>query len=98
GELGDNTAALRDSIRGDELLRAALSADDVQGVVIGHTRWASIGIVSEPNAHPQSSDELGTSGDGGGPLATAVLNGDVDNYAELSEAEALVLPPEVTCD
>ncbi|MEZ5349871.1 MAG: SIS domain-containing protein [Microthrixaceae bacterium] len=98
GELGDNTAALRDSIRGDELLRAALSADDVQGVVVGHTRWASIGIVSEPNAHPQSSDELGTSGDGGGPLATAVLNGDVDNYAELSEAEALVLPPEVTCD
>ncbi len=98
GELGDNTAALRDAIRGDDLLRSALEAESVEAVVLGHTRWASIGIVSEPNAHPQSSDEVGAAPRGESPLATAVLNGDVDNYAELSEAEGLVLPPEVTCD
>ncbi|MFV0317372.1 MAG: SIS domain-containing protein [Microthrixaceae bacterium] len=97
GELGDNTAALRDAIRGDELLRTALASEEVGAIVLGHTRWASIGIVSEPNAHPQSSDELSASEDLA-VLATAVLNGDVDNYAELSSAEGLSLPPEVTCD
>ena len=27
--------------------------------MLGHTRWASIGIISQPNAHPMNSDELG---------------------------------------
>lgn len=95
GELGDNTAALREAIRGDELLQLALGSPGVDGVVLGHTRWASIGIISEPNAHPQCSEELGAPG---GPFVTAVLNGDVDNYADLIAAEDLRLPPEVTTD
>ena len=95
GELGDNTAALRDALRTDELLQRALSSDGVEGVVLGHTRWASIGIISEPNAHPQCSDELdGTSG----PFVTGVLNGDVDNHADLTAAEALRIAPEITTD
>ncbi len=52
GELGDNTAALRSQIRQDSLLRWALCADGAETVALGHTRWASIGIVSEPNTHP----------------------------------------------
>ena len=95
GELGDNTAALRAAIRGDELLHLALSSPTVDGIVLGHTRWASIGIISEPNAHPQCSDELDRRG---APFVTGVLNGDVDNYADLTVAESLRVAPEISTD
>jgi len=95
GELGDNTAALRRSIRDDDLLQRALRSSDVDGLVLGHTRWASIGIISEPNAHPQCSDEIGREA---APFVTAVLNGDVDNHADLVASDGLSIPAEITTD
>ena len=46
GELGDNTAAIRQAVRNDGLLRAVLSSPTAVTAVLGHTRWASIGVLS----------------------------------------------------
>jgi glutamine---fructose-6-phosphate transaminase (isomerizing) len=95
GELGDNTRHLRTAIVDDALLRQALGNDHAEVVVLGHTRWASVGIISQPNAHPLNSDELD---DESGAYVTAVLNGDVDNFADLKATEGLRIAPEITTD
>jgi glucosamine--fructose-6-phosphate aminotransferase (isomerizing) len=95
GELGDNTAAMREAIAADELLQLSLVADDAEATILAHTRWASVGIISEPNAHPVNSDEVGRPG---GPYVTATLNGDVDNFADLIAAESLSIASEITTD
>jgi glutamine---fructose-6-phosphate transaminase (isomerizing) len=95
GELGDNTTAIRGQIRDDALLRAALRSESARVTVLGHTRWASVGIISEANAHPL--DEL-EGGGTTGPFVSAVLNGDVDNFADLKVANDLDIAPEITTD
>src|SRR6185503_5853135 len=62
GELGDNVRALRAAVTGDPLLRLALRGEGAEAVVVAHTRWASVGIVSEPNAHPLNQEELDGAG------------------------------------
>ncbi|MEO7430055.1 MAG: glucosamine-6-phosphate synthase, partial [Acidimicrobiales bacterium] len=95
GELGDNTAAMRREISADELLRLALAGERASALVLGHTRWASIGIISQPNAHPVDSHEVDRVD---GPYVTAALNGDVDNFADLKAADGLRLAAEITTD
>src|SRR5438270_415476 len=94
GELDDNTRALRAAIAGDELLHAALASPSARVTVLGHTRWASVGIISEANAHPLNQEELSRDG----AYVTAVLNGDVDNFAELKERWRLAIPEPITTD
>ncbi len=95
GELGDNTAVLRAAIRDDALLHLALADDDAEVMVLGHTRWASVGIISEANAHPLNHEELDAPDR---PYVVGALNGDVDNYADLKALEHLQVPAEITTD
>jgi len=102
GDLGDNTAAMRTAIAADELLHLAVQGEQAEATVLAHTRWASVGIISEPNAHPVNSDEVADAVAAGGlddgPYVTAVLNGDVDNFADLIAAEKLSIAAEITTD
>ena len=100
GELGDNVAALRLAMAGDPLLARALDSPDVQATVVGHTRWASVGLISQANAHPLNSDEDNRPLPAplGRPYVMGALNGDIDNYAELIMSEAVAVPDEVTTD
>jgi glucosamine--fructose-6-phosphate aminotransferase (isomerizing) len=95
GELGDNTAALRAVIRDDRLLHVAVGTETAKAVVLAHTRWASVGIISEANAHPLNGEEVGRVD---GPYVVGALNGDVDNYADVEALEHLDVATEITTD
>ena len=96
GELGDNTRALRAAILDDALLRLAMSQPEARLTVLGHTRWASVGIISEANCHPLNSEELEQSG--GAPYTVAALNGDVDNHADIKVHHGLRIAGPITTD
>jgi len=100
GRLGDNIKFLRDQIAGDPLLPLAVARPHLFFTISSHTRWASIGAITEPNCHPVDNLTQGDVTTAKG-IIHACLNGDIDNYLELkksAEAEGRSFPPEITTD
>jgi glucosamine--fructose-6-phosphate aminotransferase (isomerizing) len=85
GSLGDNIRFLRRAIAGDPLLHAIVQYPAEFHTVNAHTRWASVGAITEANCHPvDNRSEAGAAGETG--IIHACLNGDIDNFHELKEA------------
>lgn len=102
GELGDNTSELRRQMLQDEELRRCLAANTREAVVLGHTRWASVGIISEANAHPVDSVSIALGVSAGKEAADilqiAAVNGDIDNHIGLAQHYGLKSPPGISTD
>ncbi len=91
GSLGDNVAFLREQAASDRLLRALSDIPHESMSISSHTRWASVGGISEPNCHPVDNriifpDTRECPREA--PIIHVCLNGDIDNYMDLKrEAE-----------
>lgn len=106
GALGDNVAFIYKSIASDHLVWSALMTANVKTNLFSHTRWASHGVISEPNCHPVNELTLSNNGQPGpanSPHRVVVcLNGDVDNYQDLihrfASQESRAIPGRVSTD
>lgn len=96
GALGDNVKAIREAVENDSLLQSIAGSQGAEATIVSHTRWASVGTISEPNASPIDSHEI--NGSDKRPYVVAALNGDVDNYVQLRNREDLQVPEEITTD
>jgi glutamine---fructose-6-phosphate transaminase (isomerizing) len=100
GSLGDNIRFLRRQIQQDQILQWITATPHTFHTVSSHTRWASVGAITEPNCHPMDNTVSGTSLKER-PIIHACLNGDIDNYLELKtamEASGRSIPETITTD
>ena len=100
GSLGDNIRYLRQQIRQDDILQQIAAAPHTFHTVSSHTRWASVGAITEPNCHPVDNIIMGATMKNR-PIIHACLNGDIDNYQDLKaamEASGRTIPEPITTD
>ena len=100
GALGDNVAFIRSQIRNDLILQLLMGFPFASNSVSAHTRWASVGDITEANCHPVDNtptdreiEKLG--------IIHVCLNGDIDNYLELKteyEARYDKIHPDINTD
>ena len=88
GSLGDNVDHLRRQISTDAVFQVLAAIPAAYDTVAAHTRWASVGAITEANCHPVDNTITGLPGDRCGIIHTC-LNGDIDNFQLLkSELES----------
>jgi glucosamine--fructose-6-phosphate aminotransferase (isomerizing) len=100
GSLGDNVIFLRWQIQNDPILGRLLPLALVNFSVSAHTRWASVGAITEANCHPVDNRSEGSRRAPKG-IIHVCLNGDIDNFQQLKrqyEADVDRVPAEVTTD
>lgn len=107
GELGRNVAELRSAIRRDRLLQLFAETPADFEAALTHTRWASVGAITEENCHPVNNYAIDNLSQGlpayagRGAQINVVLNGDIDNYTQLRqslEGEGKIIASRVTTD
>lgn len=84
GRLGDNIRFIREQIKNDKILQTLISFSHKYYTISAHTRWASVGAISEPNCHPVDNKVSGENIQQSG-IIHVCLNGDIDNYLELKK-------------
>ena len=111
---GAERPGVENQIAQDRLFQAFARLPVAFETAFAHTRWASVGSITEENCHPLSNFTLPTAAPsaavqekhypayGTGPWTIhVVLNGDIDNYQTLREALEVggeLIAPEVTTD
>ena len=100
GSLGDNIAFIRDQIKNDAIFQRLTTCSLIHYTISSHTRWASIGEISEANCHPVDNKLDGEDVPLNG-IIHACLNGDIDNYLDIKagmENQGLALPAGISTD
>jgi len=108
GDLGQNVRELRKAIAEDLIFQEFSKHETTFETSIAHTRWASVGSITNENSHPISNyttDRPATRnyphyGEGNW-FISVVLNGDVDNYQSLRndlESTGVFIAPDITTD
>ncbi|MCX7817122.1 MAG: SIS domain-containing protein [Syntrophales bacterium] len=109
GSLGKNVQELRTLISRDDILKEFANFESENEVSFAHTRWASVGAITEENCHPVNNytfDKLNGwkyyphYGYGRWSIEV-ILNGDIDNYPALRrdlEKDEELINPSVTTD
>jgi glucosamine--fructose-6-phosphate aminotransferase (isomerizing) len=82
GRLGDNISFLRRQIANDPILQTLASCSTEFNTVSAHTRWASVGAITEANCHPADNQTVKNATAKSGIIHTC-LNGDIDNFQDL---------------
>ena len=82
GSLGDNVDYLRRQIANDAVFQILATIPAAFDTVSAHTRWASVGAITEANCHPVDNQTIGK-GDTKCGIIHTCLNGDIDNFQQL---------------
>jgi len=106
GHLGDNVKFLRKQIQDDRIFQSLIALPSLYQTTIAHTRWASVGEISEPNCHPVDNvitqDDRDRESYESKGIIHVCLNGDIDNYLILKEEfekeTKSSIPPQITTD
>ncbi|MBF0230435.1 MAG: SIS domain-containing protein [Desulfamplus sp.] len=84
GSLGDNVAFIRTQIRNDQILQILTGFEVLFSTISAHTRWASVGDITQANCHPVDNESTDPLVKKSGIIHVS-LNGDIDNYPELKK-------------
>jgi glucosamine--fructose-6-phosphate aminotransferase (isomerizing) len=82
GSLGENVQYLRRQIANDPVFQILAGVPAALDTVSAHTRWASVGAITEANCHPVDNHTTGGKTPKCGIIHTC-LNGDIDNFQDL---------------